>query len=132
MATKEITITKFQVIEALHLKRGIITNVASHLRTTFDNIYKWIDNDSDIAEAFKEARIASNRINDDMKEQCIIEMWESLNYKLRAKDGPCTMFALKALGNIVEQQADNSIVVKQIERPYRASENEEIEIRPIE
>ena len=88
---------KFDIIEAIKLKNGIITRAAKHLNIDFQNIYNWINRDEDVANALKEAREENSRKRQDDKDDLLIELYLAYRDLVRGRDTTAVLFGLKCL-----------------------------------
>ena len=55
MGISGVPLDKNQIINALHLKKGIIRHAAAHIACEPKTIYSWVDKDPEVANALKEA-----------------------------------------------------------------------------
>lgn len=103
------------MIQAIHLKQGIIERAAKHMGITPRTIYSWIDKDEDVANALKEAREANRRKRADDKEDILISLYESYKDLVRGRDVTATIFGLKCLDRWNDKSVDDEQSTTKIE-----------------
>lgn len=100
---------KFEIIEAIHKKRGVITHAAALLRIDFQNIYNWMDRDPEVAQAVIDAREKGKRERMDADEAILNMAYDSIQDLVRGRDVTATIFALKSKAKWSDKAGDEMI-----------------------
>lgn len=86
---------KGKIIEAIHLKEGIIERAAKFIGINPKTIYAWIKKDEDVAKALEEAREYNRLRQIDEDEEIGLLAYTSMQDLLRQRDVTATIFSLK-------------------------------------
>lgn len=122
MGIKGLRLAKKDVIDAIHLKKGIIAYAAALLDCERQTIYNWQKEDPDVAAAIIEARETGTKERLDMHEEFKDLAHISTRNKLAEGDLTMTIFIMKTLGGLVENGGNTFVKPDFRERPYRNSE----------
>lgn len=119
MGISGVPLEKEQIINALHLKKGVIRHAAAHIACEPKTIYSWIDKDPDVANALREARANGDKERADQNEVIKVKAYTSIEALLEKGDVTSTIFALKTLCGWTQGEGNQSIQVNLNSRPYR-------------
>jgi transposase-like protein len=119
MGISGVKLDKKTIISALHKNGGVIAHAAKSMGCERNSIYKWIDTDPDVAQAFLDARAQRDRdLRDDQSELKELAH-ESIRVLLKKNDIATSIFIMKSLGGLKEAAPDQNITIRKVENPRR-------------
>jgi hypothetical protein len=112
MGISGVPLEKNKIINALHLKKGVIAHAALLIPCSAVAVYEWVNKDPEVAEALRKARENAAQERLDQDEVIKQKAYASIEDLLDKKDPTATIFALKSKCGWSQNSTDNSIILK--------------------
>ena len=121
MAISGVPVNIENIINAIHLKKGVISHAAEYLGIDRGTIYSLIKENKDVADAVIKAREDLENSLIDMDQQCRVQATKSMLELLAEKEVSAVIFAMKCKRGWREQRENNnrSIEVNPIKEPWK-------------
>ncbi len=104
MGTSGVALNKVDIINAIHSKKGVIQHAAQSVPCDPSAIYLWMKKDPEVKQAVDEARSNAAQEYIDKNQVLLADAYEAAFKLLKRNDGTLTIFILKTLGGLTEQE----------------------------
>lgn len=120
MAVSGVKVGKSKIIEAIKLKKGVITLAAEHINCTPATIYSYVNEDPEVAKALAKARADLEQEHRDNNVELLNMAYSSAKNLLKQEDATLTIFTLKTQGAWKEQvNHQHNVSITRVEKPFR-------------
>lgn len=118
MAVPGVPIDKIAILDAIALKKGVISDVAELLKCERQTIYNWMYKDEDINNAIEEERRKEVKERIEHERRMVRKAYKTMEKLIEDGDVTGTIFTLKTKAGWTEKSHSEGNIKVTLQKPF--------------